>query len=200
MNSFSLTQYLTSNLQVSEAEINSIRQTCNTKFYKKDEFVLRANEYCQYSFFVEQGLLKQYYIDDKGKEHILQFAAEGWIVTDRESVYFNRPAQYFIQAIENTKVSLINDELIKKLEQEIPSFRDFNNRLLHHHISALQSRIVLLLGHSAEDRYLHFIKTYPDILLRVPQTLVASYLGITPESLSRVRKDLATRNFKKITS
>jgi CRP-like cAMP-binding protein len=85
---------------------------------------------------------------------------------------------------------------MRKLSDKFPSFIDFNNRLLHNHIRHLQKRINLLLSASAEDRYLQFVKMYPDIMLRVPQTMVASFLGITPESLSRVRKELARRNFK----
>lgn len=92
---------------------------------------------------------------------------------------------------------MIDENFIQMLSKKISSFSGFNNKLLHNHIRHLQKRINLLLSASAEDRYLQFIATYPDILLRVPQTMVASYLGITPESLSRVRKELARKNFKK---
>ena len=84
-----------------------------------------------------------------------------------------------------------------KLAEQNKSFLKFNNKLLHNHIRHLQKRITQLLSATAEERYLDFIKIYPDILLRVPQSMVASYLGITPESLSRVRKDLAVQHFKK---
>ena len=112
------------------------------------------------------------------------------------STYFNQPSAYYIQALEDSKAAMINEEFIHLLSEKIPSFSDFNNKLLHNHIRHLQNRVNLLLSATAEDRYLQFIKMYPDILLRVPQTMVASYLGITPESLSRVRKELAQKNFK----
>lgn len=99
MNGFSLKTYLTSNLNLDEKEILLIKESCLVKEYKKDEFLLQSNEYCRDTLFVEKGLLKQYAIDDKGKEHILHFAPEGWFVTDRESVYFNEPSRYFIQAV-----------------------------------------------------------------------------------------------------
>lgn len=197
MKHFNLVTYLTSNLNLNEEDILSIQSNCLVKEYPKGSFLLQSNEYCQYSFFVEKGLLRQYAIDDKGKEHILHFAPEGWFVTDRESVFFKQPSVYYIQAIEPTIVALIDDDLLKKLEQTFPSFRDFNNLMLHNHIRALQNRIIMLMSQTAEERYLQFIKTYPDIPLRVPQTMVASYLGITPESLSRVRKDLASKNFNR---
>lgn len=196
MNSFNLKTYLTSNLDIDENEISSIVENCTTKTFKKDQFLLRANEHCTHTFFVEKGLLRQYSIDEKGREHILSFAPENWFVTDRESTYFNQPSAYYIQALEESRVVMINEDFIHMLSEKIPSFSDFNNKLLHNHIRHLQNRINLLLSAMAEDRYLQFIEMYPDIFLRVPQTMVASYLGITPESLSRVRKELAQKNFK----
>lgn len=189
--------YLTSNLDVDEEEILSLLENCDIKTFKKGEFLLRKNEYCKHAFFVENGLLRQYSMNENGKEHILSFAPENWIVTDRESSVFNQPSAYYIQALEDSKVVMIDEDFIRLLSEKILAFTDFNNRLLHNHIRHLQNRINLLLSAAAEDRYLQFIKMYPDIMLRVPQTMIASYLGITPESLSRVRRDLAQRNFKK---
>lgn len=196
MNSFNLKIYLTSNLDVDENEILSIIENCDTKSFKKGQFLLRKNEQCKHTFFVENGLLRQFSIDEKGKEHILSFAPENWFVTDRESSYFNQPSAYYIQALEDSSVVMLNEDFIHLLSERFPTFIDFNNRLLHNHIRHLQNRINLLLSAATEDRYLQFIKMYPDILLRVPQTMVASYLGITPESLSRVRRELAQKNFK----
>ncbi len=135
--------------------------------------------------------------DDKGKEHIVQFAPENWFVTDRESVFFNQKSSYFIQALENSSVLLLDEAFILLPSQKNNSFIEFNNKLLHNHIRHLQKRITQLLGATAEERYLDFIKIYPDLLLRVSQAMVASYLGITPESLSRVRKELSGKNHTK---
>lgn len=197
MNPTNLKTFLTTNLLIDDKEISSILESCQIKAIKKEAFLLRRDEYCKHTFFVESGLLRQYSIDEKGKEHTISFAPENWFVTDRESVYFNQPSIYYIQALEDSVVTIIDKNFMQLLTDKIPSFSDFNNKLLHNHIRHLQNRIHLLLSASAEERYLKFIEMYPDILLRVPQTMVASYLGITPESLSRVRKELATRNFKK---
>lgn len=197
MNSPKLKSFLISNLDIDEDEIVSILKSCKIKKVKKDEFLLRENEHCKHTFFVEGGLLRQYSIDDKGKEHTISFAPKNWFVTDRESVYFNEASVYYIQALEDSEVVLIDEDFFLKLSKEFPSFTDFNNRLLHNHIRHLQNRINMLLSASAEQRYLEFVAMYPDILLRVPQTMIASYLGITPESLSRVRKELARKNYKK---
>lgn len=194
MNNFTFKTWLTSNTGMEEAHLDKLLQRCKTKEVEKGAFLLRPGEQCRHTFFVESGLLKQYSIDEKGKEHILQFAPENWFVADRESVYFQQPSQYFIQALENTTILLLDEGFILQLSREDRTFNELNNRLLHNHIRHLQKRIVQLLGASAEERYLDFIKIYPDIMLRVPQTQVASYLGITPESLSRVRKALAAGN------
>lgn len=197
MNSIDLKTYLTLNLKIGEAEISSIVENCPTKKVRKDQFLLRENEFCKHGFFVEQGLLRQFSVDKKGKEHTISFAPESWLVSDRESVYFNKPSAYFIQALEDSQVAVIDESFIQMLSNKFPEFTEFNTRSLHNHIRHLQKRINLLLSASAEDRYLQFVAMYPDILLRVPQTMVASYLGITPESLSRVRRELAQKNFKK---
>ncbi|QQR99118.1 MAG: Crp/Fnr family transcriptional regulator [Sphingobacteriales bacterium] len=197
MNQISFITYLASKLNIDEERILSIQQNCIVKEYKKDEFLLRSNEYCKHIFFVEKGLLRQYSIDSKGKEHILHFAPESWLLADRESTFFNQPSKYYIQALEDTRVTMIDDVSFKKMEEDIPNFSDFNQRMLHNNIRSLQNRIMMLLSENAEERYLQFTTTYPDVLLRVPQLMVASYLGITPESLSRVRKELANKNMNR---
>lgn len=166
------------------------------KRYKKGEILMSEGEICHHTFFVEKGLLRMYSIDKNGKEHIIQFAPEKWIVSDRSSLYFNEKTKYYIDAIEDSEVILLQNDFFQELKNKFPYSSKNNEILLQKHIRNLQSRVNSLLAESAEERYLNFIKMYPDLLLRVPQWMVASYLGITPESLSRVRKELAKRNFK----
>lgn len=166
------------------------------KRYKKGEILMSEGEICHHIFFVEKGLLRMYSIDKNGKEHIIQFAPEKWIVSDRSSLYFNEKTKYYIDAIEDSEVILLQNDFFQELKNKFPYSSKNNEILLQKHIRNLQSRVNSLLAESAEERYLNFIKMYPDLLLRVPQWMVASYLGITPESLSRVRKELAKRNFK----
>ncbi|SFQ04048.1 Crp/Fnr family transcriptional regulator [Parafilimonas terrae] len=196
MNHFPFSTYLTTNTGLEAEAVNDIIANQKKQHVEKGKFLLREGEICSQSFYVEKGLLRYYSIDNKGKEHIIQFAPEGWFVGDRESQFFNRPSQFFIQALEDSDVAMIDEQLICTISNADEAFGLFTNHLLHNHIRQLQHRINMLLGATAEERYLDFIKIYPDILLRVPQILVASYLGITPESLSRVRKDLAAKNFK----
>ena len=188
-----LLAYLTTHLDLEEAEVAGILKDYPVRNVEKGQFLLRPGEICRHAFFVEQGLLRQYSIDGKGKEHILMFGPENWFVTDRESTYFNQPSAYFIQAYEDSRVILLDEDFVRRVSARYPDYIQFNNRLLHNHIRHLQRRINLLLSATAKERYMHFMDVYPDILSRVPQAMVASYLGMTPESLSRVRRRMAER-------
>lgn len=196
MQESSFRDYLISNIDADQEILNQLLEQCKRKSYKKGSFLIFSGDLCESIFFVEKGLLRQYSIDNKGKEHILQFAPEGWLLNDRESMSLKKGSKFNIEALEDTEVFILDQAIMDKLEQEIPEFSAFNKDLLNNHIRQLQNRVNLLLSATAEERYLSFVKMYPDILLRVPQWMVASYLGITPESLSRVRKELASKNFK----
>ncbi|MDG3581242.1 Crp/Fnr family transcriptional regulator [Galbibacter pacificus] len=191
MKIFRFKTYLTSNMEVLEPPTQELLSNCSQRTVDKGDYLLREGESTGSSYFVEDGLLRQFSIDEKGKEHILQFAPENWFVSNRESEYLNRPSSYFIQAIEDARVLVVERELIERLSKSNPAFIELNTRLLHRHIAGLQKRVTQLQSYTARERYLDFVRSYPDVLLRVPQTYVASYLGITPESLSRVRKELA---------
>ena len=164
------------------------------KNVSKGSIIQRPGEFCRHSFFVEKGLLRSYTIDALGKEHIIQFGSENWIVTDRSSVFFNEPSELYIDAIEDTTYVALDSTFADKTSQLSPAFQTFNERALHNHIRHQQKRINLLLSAPAEERYLNFIQLYPEITQRVPQWMIASYLGITPESLSRVRKELIKKD------
>ena len=177
-------------------KIDNLYTVKKVKKVKKGEVLLREGDLCEGFFFVEKGLLRMYSIDKNGKEHIIQFAPENWIVSDRSSQFFNEKSNYYIDAIENSEILILENGIISKLAKRFSIVVRNNEVLLQKHIRNLQSRINSLMSDTAEQRYLKFVKKYPDILLRVPQWMVASYLGITPESLSRVRKELARKNFQ----
>ncbi len=188
--------YLKEKAGLNGEEIQSLTATLQSKTVHKGDFLLHPGEICQHAFFVEKGLLRSFTTDENGKEHIIQFGPENWFVTDRSSTYFNEPSDFFIEAIEESKVVLIDKTFIDHASEINHGFRQNNEKALQNHIRHLQKRIALLLSATAEKRYLEFIRLYPDLTLRVPQWMIASYLGITPESLSRVRKELAKNNFK----
>lgn len=181
---------------LSEEEFAQILPSIKTKRFEKNEYLLKQGDICPHYFFVEQGVLRFYSLNEEGKENILQFATENWIVSDRGSVFFQQPSTYYIDAVEDTIAVILDESFVNEVAKLNPNFRKQNEILLQNHIRHLYKRISLLLGASARKRYLEFVTMYPDIMLRVPQWMIASYLGVTPESLSRVRKALAKENFK----
>lgn len=157
-----------------------------------NNFLLRAGEVSSLAFFVESGLLQSFALDEKGGEHILQFAPENWILSDRASQYFDKPSEYYIKAIEPSLIVFMQPEFIERASALSLDFSCFVENSLQRNVYVQQRRITSLLAMSAKERYLAFVETYPSLLLRVPQWMIASYLGITPESLSRVRRELLT--------
>ncbi len=193
---FGFNLYLKHIAGISEDIAEKLYSNLQKKEFKKGDILLKKGDVCKHSFFVEKGLLRSYMLDEDGKEHVIQFAPENWFIVDRSSVYFNDASESYIEAIEDTDVVFIGEDFMCHAAEVSSIFGRYNDKLLHNHIRQMQKRINLLLGATAEKRYLSFIEMYPDLLLRVPQWMIASYLGITPESLSRVRKELAHKNFK----
>ena len=142
---------------------------------KKGDVIQRKGDLNSKVYQVETGILRSYSISDKGKEHIYMFAPEGWIIAD--NVAPEEPCDLFIDAIEDS--ILISKEKGRNDKHD-------TSKLIRR-LSVLQKRVIMLLSSSAIERYEHFVKTYPNIVQRVPQRMVASYLGITPEALSNVR-------------
>ena len=139
------------------------------------------------AYFVTKGLLRSYTIDEKGREHIYLFGPEGWLVSDMEYDGKNQGV-FFIDAIEDSEVEVISGHMIHEFETllDIGNFREEAERLLKR-IGVLQKRVIMLMSASALERYQDFVETYPSIVERVPQRMIASYLGITPEALSKVK-------------
>jgi CRP-like cAMP-binding protein len=157
--------------------------------------VLSQGELCFRTYFILDGLMRSYSIDSKGKTHIIQFAPELWWLAERNGI-FNEPSDFSIDAIETTIAVVIPKDYILNASRHVAGLQALNSTMLNNAIRFMQKRINMLLSATAEERYLDFIKLYPNLTLRVPQWMIASYLGITPESLSRVRKDLALRHFR----
>ena len=163
---------------------------------KKNEIILREGEISDCTFFVEKGLLRMYSIDKVGKEHVIQFAPENWIISETTSQLLNEKSRFYIEAIEESTIIVTREGFFEDLSKIYPDVAEKNQRLMFNHIKNLQNRVNALISTTAEERYLEFLKKYPNLILRAPQWMVASYLGITPESLSRVRKELAKKKFE----
>ena len=145
----------------------------------KGQVLQRKGAYNNNVYFVEKGLLRSYIIDEKGKEHIFMFGPEGWIVGD--TVALNEPCDLYIDALESS--------IIKIIDKEAAIFKSNEHNSLFKRINVLQKRVILLMSAPAMERYHYFLATYPSIIKRVPQKMVASYLAITPETLSKIKKE-----------
>ncbi|MCG2618030.1 Crp/Fnr family transcriptional regulator [Terrimonas sp. NA20] len=140
--------------------------------------------------FVTRGALRIYSIDDKGNEHIVRFALEGWWICDRESFSQLTPSQYNIDAIEDCDLLVSTNEQLNQMKQLSPTYMKFTSILDERHYAATHRRIQAYISYTGEERLRDLMNTYPQFLLRLPQNMIASYLGLTPETLSRVRKQL----------
>jgi CRP-like cAMP-binding protein len=163
------------------------------KRLRRGEFLQRAGDITRFAAFVANGCLRNYVIDSKGKEHIVQFAPETWWLADATSLSEGTPSPYFIDAIEDSELLLIDGPSHQMLVDQVAPYAAAFQKGLQRHAAAKDQRIVSSLSASAEERYLEFLRVYPSIVLRVPQSMLASYLGVTPETVSRIRKNLSRR-------
>jgi CRP-like cAMP-binding protein len=176
--------------------LTSEEQEIFTAFLKektlaKKEFLLRAGEVCKYETFVVKGCLRNYYIDNNGNEHTTLFAIESWWTGDLYSFITQNPSRYFIEALEDTIVLQISHPDMERIYSKIPKFERLFRILLQNAYVAQEQRIVQNLSNSAEQRYKAFALKYPTLEQRIAQKHIASYLGITPEFLSMLRRKAA---------
>lgn len=172
-------------------------ELCTTFFIpkklRKKQFLLQEGDICKYNAFVEKGILRSYTVDEKGNEHIVQFALEGWWITDLASFLSASLSTYTIEALEDTELLLLTPSAREQLMKQVPMFERYQRILLQNAYIALQARIAASLTETAEEKYIKMVTVYPGIVQRVPQHMIASYLGLTPETLSRVRKQISLR-------
>jgi CRP-like cAMP-binding protein len=160
---------------------------------KRKDVFLRAGTVCKDSAFVIDGALKSFTIDREGKEHILSFATPGWWISDMYSLVSQQPAILNIETIADAKVLILSRENQQLLYEKVPKFERFFRILVENSLVANQQRLIDNLSSTAQERYLRFIQKYPGIPSCVPQHNIASYLGITPEFLSKIRARLARK-------
>lgn len=173
---------------VSDDEFELIKEAFTPKKVRKKQYFLQAGDVCKYIGFIVNGAMRQYSIDDKGMEHIIFFAIENWWVSDRESFTMLTPSKYNIDAVEDCELLVSTSEKMQYMISNAPSFTRMLSLLDQRHSFATQKRIHASISMTAEDRYLDLLQNNPAFLQRFPQNMVASYLGISPETLSRSRK------------
>lgn len=175
-------------ITLSEEEFSQFSNSFQLKSFKKKEIVLKEGDYCLFEGFVLNGCFKVYYLNEDGFEQTLYFAEEGWWITDIDSLINNAPSILNIEALLNSEVLMISKKDKDKLYETMPQIEKLFRIMNQRSTVALQRRILSLTGKTADKRYLEFLQKYPGLEQKLTQQQVASYLGITHEFLSKIRK------------
>ena len=186
-------QKLNEKVNFSDEEVNSIKTYLTPKKLRKKQYLLQEGDVCKFIAFVEKGVLRAYTIGEKGSEHIIQFALEGWLISDLYSFLMSVPATYNIDALEDSELVLISKQAHDELLKKLPKYETYIRLQLTGAYFSMQKRLTSILSLSLEERYTNLTAIYPDIIQRVPQHMIASYMGLTPETLSRLRKKMSVK-------
>jgi len=180
-------KYLREKANLDEEEIDAVRAVSVEKKIRKRQYLLQEGDVCHYNCFIVKGCLRMYTVGEDGVEHIVRFAVENWWISDRESYNNGYPSKCNIDALENSEIILIDKPDFLHLLMITPKLKSFIDKLLARSYDAIQNRIIGAISFSTEEKYQNFIERFPGIVNRVPLHMIASYLGVTRETLSRVR-------------
>jgi CRP-like cAMP-binding protein len=175
-------------IELTSSEQQKIAKVFQLRSLRKKQFLLQAGDIARHETFIGKGLLRAYTVDHAGDEHIAMFGMENWWIGDLYSFLTQTPATQNIDALEDAEVLQIEKGDLEKMYQEIPALNRLFRILLQNAFIANQQRVLASISQTAEQQYLAFIKKFPSLEQRVPQHQIASYLGITPETISRIRR------------
>jgi CRP-like cAMP-binding protein len=173
--------------EIADDDFEFINNKFITKHFRKNHYLLQEGEVCKYFTFIVKGALRQYSIDKKGVEHVIHLYTENWWVGDRESFTMLTPSKYNIDAVEESDVLMLAKADFHELINTAPLFGSTLSAMDYNYQIASQKRIHSAISFSAEERYLNLLATNPALLQRFPQTMIASFLGVSPETISRIR-------------
>jgi CRP-like cAMP-binding protein len=174
-------------------EQDLIKKYLTPKKLRKKQYLLQEGDVCKFIAFVEKGALRQYSLDENGNERIIQFALEGWTISDLYSFLTGETATYHIDALEDSELVLISKAAHEELLQKVAKYETYTRLKITGAYIAMQKRLTSIISSPLEERYSSFIALYPDIVQRVPQHMIASYMGLQPETLSRIRRRISSR-------
>lgn len=192
MNIQPLLNYISNYVSLTPEEEAFLISKVSYRKYLKGQYIVQQGDVCKYECFVISGCTKTFHVDDHGQEHIVMFSIENWWTSDMGSFITQTPADYNIQCIDNTELIMFSYDIIEELYSEIPKLERFFRQIIERALVASQRRIVRSFSLSAKDRYLYFRNQYPKIEQLIPQYMVASYLGITKEFLSKIKSQILT--------
>ena len=180
-------EYLSRSVRLSEAEIKIFENSLELRLIPKKTILLQAGEVCNFEAYINKGCIREYFIDDAGIELTLQFATEDWWVSDITSFEDQIPSDMYIETLEDCELLVLTRQSKENLINEVPQLERMFRLMIQRHLSKLQKRLFKTVSSTAMDQYIEFVTRYPTISQRVSQQYIASYLGITPEFLSRLR-------------
>jgi CRP/FNR family transcriptional regulator, anaerobic regulatory protein len=189
-----LLNYFQKVIPLNTDEKKLVTELFKPRLYRKRQYVLQEGDVCNQFNFIVRGCLRMYKTDDKGNTHILQFAAENWWLSNIGSFHERQPSVLNIDALEDTMVLQISHENLLSLYTKAPKFDRIFRVLIENSFVALQKRLLQNISSTAEERYLSFSEAYSHLSNRLPQIQIASFLGITPEFLSRLRNKQAKKS------
>jgi CRP-like cAMP-binding protein len=163
------------------------------KKIRKRQYLLQEGDVCKYMSFVEKGLLRSYNVGDKGDEHMNMFAWEGWWTSDMHSFFTGEKAVINIDAVEDAEVLLITLEAFEEMTLRVPKMDRYFRILFQNSLFTKERRLISSITHTAEEKYTKLVEANPELVQRVPQNLIASYLGLAPETLSRIKKNISLK-------
>ena len=181
-----LLQHIAKHIRLSSPEEDQLVALLKTKKLRRRQFLLREGDIQQHAVFVLEGCLRSYSIDKNGFEHILQFAPPGWWIGDMYSFIKKQPGTLYIDAVDNSEMLLLVKDDLEQLYADIPKLERFFRIIAENALAAYQHRLVDNLSLSAKERYANFCQLYPSLIECLPQKLVAAYIGVTPEFLSKM--------------
>ena len=188
-----LIDYFENFLPLNEEEKSVVEETFLERRVRRRQFILHEGDVCTHNTFVVEGCFRMYMVDDKGKEHNLQFAIENWWIGDIGSFHSEEPSKLYIEALENSVILQIKKEDQLKLFVDYPKFNHIFRVFTENALVSAQRRILQNISSTAEERYLDFAQRYPHLFNRISNVQIASYIGVTPEFLSKIRKEITSR-------
>ena len=189
----SINKHVLRYVDLSEAELSFFNSLLEIKKVPKKTVLLHEGDICNFEAFINRGCIRNYYIDENGFEVILQFAIEDWWVSDITSFHFHTPSNIFIETLEDCELLTLSPQTKEQLLREVPKLERMFRLMVQKNLSVLQNRFLKTITASAQEKYLDFIERYPTIPQRVAQHYIASYIGISPEFLSKVRTRLSKK-------
>jgi CRP/FNR family transcriptional regulator len=172
---------------LSQEEEEVLQSTLRHKKVRKKEFLLKEKEVCTANHFVLKGCFRMYFIQENGVEQIIQFAIENWWITDFQSLDWEQPSHYYIQAVEPSEIAILDRRVTAEVCDRIPKLDRYFRLIVQRAFAASQQNLLFIYTFSGEERYHHFNQAFPEFVQRVPQYMVASYLGFTPEFVSKIK-------------